>query len=86
MTLPEFRLFEPSLLEDSFKLYHEAESIFTPITVEDISASISDLTENAKQTALDNGILEEAEANAKELIKSLIAQDYDLEEYDLTFN
>lgn len=86
VTLPEFRLFEPSLLEDSFKLYHEAESIFTPITVEDISASISDLTENAKQTALDNGILEEAEANAKELIKSLIAQDYDLEEYDLTFN
>ena len=33
-----------------------------------------------------DGILEEAEANAKELIKSFIAQDYDLEEYDLTFN
>lgn len=86
VTLPEFYISSTDLQTDSFKLYHEAESIFTPITVEDINASIADLTKNAQQTALDNGILEEAEANAKELLTGFIGQDYDLEEYTLTFN
>lgn len=86
VTLPEFYISSTELQPDSFKLYHEAESIFTPITVEDINASIADLTKNAEQTALDNGILEEAEANAKELLTSFIGQDYDLEEYEIIFN
>lgn len=86
ITLPECKILSNEIKTDSFKLYHEAESLFTPITVEDINASISNLTADAEKTALDNGILDEARANAETIMKGFFAQQYNLEEYTVTFN
>lgn len=86
VTLPECRILSNEIKTDSFQLYHEAESLFTPITVEDINSSIADLTKNAEQTAIDNGLLEEARTNAETIISSFFAQQYDPEEYTIAFN
>lgn len=86
VTLPECKILSNEIQTDSFKLYHEAESIFTPITVEDVNSSISSLTEDAEQTALDNGILDEARTNAESILTGFFGQQYEPNEYEITFN
>ena len=69
----------------SFKAYHEEESIFSPITMEEHNQSMTELVEQAQKDAIDNGLLEKAEENAKILVKTFIGQLYDLDEYKVEF-
>ena len=70
---------------DSFQLYHESESIFRPITLEENKAAMADLKQTAQENALANGLLEEARANAESILTGFFAQVYDLETYTLDF-
>ena len=73
------------LNKDSFKVYHEQESIFTKITLKDNNEAMSKLKENAKKDAESNGLLENAEKNAKTIIKGFIEKVYDSSEYEIKF-
>ena len=83
--LPEIRLLSTEIDPDSFKLYHEAESIFTPITVNDINKSLADLISDAEKTTIDNVMLEEAKENAITIITNFFSQSYDMSVYTIEF-
>lgn len=83
--LPEIRILSNEIDLDSFKVYHESESIFTPVKLEESNNALKELKETAQKSAVDNGLLENAATNAKTIITSFYGQVYDLKEYQITF-
>lgn len=79
VTLPEAKVLSTEIDLDSFKVYHEKESIFRKVSLEDTNSALVDLEEKAANSALENGLLEKATENAKVLITNFFAQEYDLE-------
>jgi len=82
---PEFRILSTEIDEDSFKIYNDGTNLFTTLRVEDVNRSNAELKNEAKQTALNNGILENARANAEALVKGYLAGMYDLSVYTIQF-
>lgn len=85
VTLPEIKILSSSIDPDSFKLYHEAESIFREITMEENNAALASLKEAAEQDAIANGLIENAEENAKAILTGFFGNVYDLKEYSIQF-
>lgn len=86
VVLPEIRTLSKKIDLKSFKLYHEEESIFTPISIEEHNKSMTKLEEEAEKTAISNGLYKNAYDNAKELLTAFLGQTYDLETYKLVFS
>lgn len=85
VTLPETRVLSSEINLDSFQVYYESESIFRHITLEENNAALQELKQNAEETAVANGLLENARSNAETILKGFFAKAYDLDEYTLTF-
>lgn len=83
--LPEIKILSSEIDYDSFEVYHEQDSIFTKVNLEERNESILKLKEKAEQDAIANGLLENARANAETILKGFFGQVYDLEEYKLVF-
>ena len=83
--MPESKILSCELDMDSFKVYHEEESIFTPIKLADNNDALKTLIENAKQDAVANGLLENAESNAETILRGFFANVYDLQKYKIEF-
>lgn len=84
--LPQTRILSSEIDLDSFKLYHEDESIFQQITLEENNEALAALKQNAEETAIGNGLLEEAQANAETILTGFFGQAYDLEEYTVLYS
>lgn len=85
VTLPEIRVLSNEIDLDSLKVYHEDESLFRNITLEENNAALADLKARAEQDAIGNGLLEEARDNAQQILTAYFANQYDLTEYRLEF-
>ena len=85
LSLPKFRILDSKLDMDSFKVYYEKESIFTSITLSENNDSMKLLLDSATETAIENGILLNAEENAKQILSGFVSQAFDLKEYSLSF-
>lgn len=83
--LPEVRILSSQVDEDSFRVYHEKESIFNQIRLEENNAAFAKLKEQAEKDAVANGLYENARSNAKTILKGNFAQAYDLDDYKITF-
>ena len=81
MKLPEVRILSSQVDEDSFRVYHEKESIFNQIRLEENNAAFAKLKEQAEKGAVANGLYENARSNAKTILKGYFAQAYDLDDY-----
>lgn len=84
--LPEAKVLSNEIDLDSLKIYHEEESIFRPITLEENNIAMKNLQETAEKDAIANGLLKNAESNAKTILKAFFAQVFDLEEYKIKFS
>lgn len=69
---------------DSFVIIDEQKNIFTPLTPERMNDAFIQAENDAKDKAVANGLLENAEANAKVLISSFINGFYG-EEYQIRY-
>lgn len=85
VVLPKSEIFSCSLDLDSFEVYQEDVSKWNPISAEDYTGSLKELETRATERALERGILEKADANAKSLIRSFISGLVDLTVYKLVF-
>ncbi|MDO4556876.1 MAG: DUF4230 domain-containing protein [Lachnospiraceae bacterium] len=85
VTLPKARVLSREINLDSFKVYHEDESIFNRITLEENNEEIKKLEQEAEKTAIENGLLKNARQNAKTILKSFFGKEYDLEEWRVKF-
>ena len=85
MRLPEVRVLSNEIDLDSFQVYHEEESIFRPITLEENNEAMTRLRAAAQENAIANGLFENARDNAEAILTGFFGGVYDLEEYELRF-
>lgn len=85
VNLPKAKITACDIDEDSFKVYHEDESLFRKISLEENNTALKTLKAQAKKDAEANGILDKATNNAKALIRAFLGNTYDLDEYDVKF-
>lgn len=83
--LPEVKILSNEIDMDSFKVYHEDESIFAKITLSENNEAMKNLKQTAEKNAIANGLLENAISNAKTLLIEFFGNVYNLEEYEITF-
>lgn len=82
---PEFRILSTEIDDDSFTLYNDGANLFTSLKLEDVNRSNTELKKAARETAIRNGILENARTNAELLIRGFLAGMYDLSVYTIRF-
>lgn len=85
MKLPETKILSSEINLDSFKLYHEDESIFRQITMDENNEALKSMQENAEKDAVANGLLDNARANAETILTGFFAGAYDMDEYEIVF-
>ena len=83
--MPEIRILGSELQFDSFKTYYEKESIFRPVKMEENNQAIQKMVKKAENTAVENGLLDNARENAELIIKGFIYQNFDSQEYQISF-
>ena len=66
-------------------MYHEEESIYNQITLEDNNEVMAELKQKAEQEAIDSGLLDNARSNAEIILKGFFGNVYDLDEYTIVF-
>lgn len=86
VTLPPVRILSHEIDLDSFKLYHEAESIFRQVTLDEHNAALTQMKKTAEQSAINNGLFEDAIQMPKHFYTDFCPQQYDLSQYQLEFS
>ncbi|MBO7661882.1 MAG: DUF4230 domain-containing protein [Clostridia bacterium] len=82
---PEFRILSTEIDDDSFTLYNDGANLFTSLKLEDVDRSNAELKKAARETAIRNGILDNARTNAELLVRGFLAGMYDLSVYTIRF-
>lgn len=83
--LPEAKVLSSEINWDSFKIYHENDSIFTEITMTEKNEAMKELNQKAEEDAIANGLLDNARENAEKILTSFFAKAYDLGKYEIIF-
>lgn len=83
--LPEATVLSCDVKWDTFKVYHEKESIFRNISLEENNQAIENLTQTATDDAIANGLLDNARTNAETILTGFFAQSYNLKDYEIRF-
>lgn len=68
---------------NSFKLYSEKSGIGNPLSVSDVNQSLVELENNARASALEKGLLENADRNAQKVIRNFISSLVDTTRYQV---
>ena len=83
--MPEIRILSSEIQFDSFQTYYENESIFRPVKIDENNQAIQEMVKKAETTAVENGLLENAREKAEMMIKGFIYQNFDSQEYQISF-
>lgn len=84
--IPQIKIISIDVDHNSFKLYHEDQSIFAPISLEEHNESMKELESTSEKDAIDNGLFDNALDNAKVLLTAFIGQVYNPNEYTIIFS
>lgn len=84
--IPEVKTLSANIDLDSFKVLHEENNIFSPITLTEHNDSLIQLRENALSDAINSGLYDRALDNAKTILTSFISQVYPSNEYNIIFS
>lgn len=84
--IPEVKTLSADIDLDSFKVLHEENNIFSPITLTEHNDSLIQLRENALSDAINSGLYDRALDNAKTILTSYISQVYPSNEYNIIFS
>lgn len=86
VNMPKAEIFDVSIDNDSLEIYVEDNSIFNPISLDDMNNAQKELKAKAIREAKAKGILDLAEKNAKTYIFSFINSVSNLEGYVVVIN
>lgn len=84
--IPEVKTLSADIDLDSFKVLHEENNIFSPITLTEHNDSLIQLRENALSDAINSCLYDRALDNAKTILTSFISQVYPSNEYNIIFS
>lgn len=85
VSLPEAKILSSDIDMDSFQVYHEEESIYNHISLEDNNEALSQLKQKAEEDAVANGLLENARSNAETILNGFFANVFDPEQYQIVY-
>lgn len=85
ISLPHAEIYKAYEVQNSFKFYLESESIFNNISAEEQQAMKDKIVDDAKEKALETGLLDNADANAKTLITNMVRGNERTKDYDVEF-
>lgn len=84
--MPEAEIQNVDIDPNSFVLYSEKNGLGNPLSIADYNGSIVDLENKAKNRAIERGLLEQADENAKRVVSSFIGGFLDLTKYDILWD
>lgn len=84
--LPKVKVLSNEIDKKSFKLYHEEESIFSPVKMEENNKAEIQMQERAEKSAIKAGLFEEAEENAKRMLEPFFKQNPEYAECTIKFD
>ena len=85
VSLPKAEILDVSVDYDSFVLYSEKSGLGNPLSIEDVNTSLSELENGIRSKALERGVLDRADENAKKIIRNFVGGLVDLNEYTLQY-
>ena len=83
--IPDAYIISHDIDENSVQVYDQKKNIFNPITVEDVAGFEAEQKELNEKTALEKGLLHEAERNARTSITELLMKLDAFEDYEVVF-
>ena len=86
ITIPEVETISKEIDQDSFEKFDEKNSVFSHITIDDFAESFADMIDSEERNAVQNGLYQRAENNAKTMIENFIRGTYSLEDYQIIVN
>ena len=72
VTLPRAEILSVDIDPESFELYSEKNGLGNPLSAADFNASLVELEKNAAAKAVDRGLLQKADENARAVIRNFI--------------
>lgn len=85
VSIPQSEIQSVDIDTETFKIYSEKESLWNPIKLEDYNMSLTDFENAARQKALENGILDRSDEQAKNLITNFIKNFSAFSDYRIEF-
>lgn len=85
VNLPEAQVLSCDIDMESFKIYHEEESIYRQISLEENNDALKSLKQTAQDNAIANGLLDNARSNVEIILTGFFSSVYNLEEYEINF-
>ena len=68
-----------------YVVYHEEESIYNQVTLEENNTALKELKQEAEEEAVANGLLDNARSNAETILTGFFGQVYDLDQYKIVY-
>ena len=85
VALPEAAILNVDIDPESFELYTEKEGWGNPISLKDYNQSLVELEKNAADRAVERGLLDRAEENARQVVENFIRSLMDTSAYTIRF-
>lgn len=83
--MPEVYVTDSYIDEKSGRIYHEEESIFSPITLEEQILARAELVETGVNDAIANGLYDKAKENAEKMLTSFFKQHDEYKDKEIIF-
>ena len=83
--MPEVNVTDSYIDEKSGRIYHEEESIFSPITLEEQMLARAELVETGVNDAIANGLFDKAKENAEKMLASFFKQHDEYKDKEIVF-
>lgn len=83
--MPEVYVTDSYIDEKSGRIYHEEESIFSPITLEEQMLARAELVETGMNDAIVNGLYDKAKENAEKMLTSFFRQHDEYKDKEIVF-
>ena len=82
--VPAAEIFDVDIDTDSFRLISEKSGLGNPVSVADFNTSLAELESTASEKALERGVLEKADENARLIIRGFVGSLVDLSRYTVS--
>ena len=83
--IPPSELQSVNIDKNTFKIYSESDSLWNPMGLEDYNLSLSSFEDTAKKKALESGILERSDEQAKKLVENFLMSIPSVSGYKVAF-
>lgn len=85
VNLPPSELQSVDIDTDTFRIYSETDSLWNPMGLEDYNMSLASFEDTAKKKAIESGILERSDEQAKKLVENFLLSIPSVSGYKVAF-